>query len=193
MQTTLTDGRITLRPFSPADAPADAPALLEVARESCEEIGRWMPWSDSVTDLDGAQRFIQERLDERSKGEAHMFAVVDAATGRMLGGCGSGQINRKHDIANVVYWVRSSERGRGIAAATVRLLAPFGFGALGLQRLEIVVEPAKGPGIGVAEKGAPTSTIAVDRAMPAYGRAGRPLDVVISIGRSGPDGSRCRR
>ena len=59
MQTTLTDGRITLRPFSPADAPADAPALLEVARESCEEIGRWMPWSDSVTDLDGADYRVE--------------------------------------------------------------------------------------------------------------------------------------
>ncbi len=148
MQTNLTDGRITLRPFSPADAPA----LLEVARESSEEIGRWMPWSDSVTDLAGAQRFIQERLDERSRGEAHMFAVVDAATGRMLGGCGLSQINRKHDIANVAYWVRSSERGRGIAVAVVRLVARFGFGALGLQRLEIVVEPANGPSIRVAEK-----------------------------------------
>lgn len=148
MQTTLTDGRISLRPFSPADAPA----LLELARESCAEIGRWMPWPDSVRDLDGAQRFIQERLVEGSKGEAHMFAVVDAATGRMLGGGGLSQINRKHDIANVAYWVRSSERGRGVAVAVVRLLAPFGFGALGLQRLEIVIEPANKPSIRVAEK-----------------------------------------
>lgn len=148
METTLTDGRTTLRPFSPSDAPA----LLEVARESSEEIGRWMPWPRSVTDLDGAKRFIQERWDERSRGEAHMFAVVDAATGRMLGGGGLSQINRKHDIANVAYWVRSSERGRGIAVAVVRLLAHFGFGSLGLQRLEVVVEPANGPSSRVAEK-----------------------------------------
>jgi hypothetical protein len=36
-----------------------------------------MPWSDMIIDLDDAQRFIQERRDERSKGGAHMFAMVD--------------------------------------------------------------------------------------------------------------------
>ncbi len=148
MEAILTDGRITLRSFSPTDAPA----LLGLVRESSEEIGRWMAWTDQVTDLDGAQRFIQERSDERSRGEAHMFAVVDSATGRLLGGGGLSQINRKHDIANVAYWVRPSERGRGVAVAVVRLLAPFGFGTLGFQRLELVVEPSNGPSTRVAEK-----------------------------------------
>ncbi len=148
MQTILTDGWILLRPFSPADAPA----WLEVARESSEEIGRWMAWADSVTDPDGAQRFIQKRLDERSKGEAHMFAAVDAATGRMLGGGGLIQINRKHGIANVADRVRPSERGRGIVVAVVRLLAPFGSGAQGLQRSEIVVEPSNEPSRPVAAR-----------------------------------------
>ena len=151
MQTILTAGRILLRPFSPADAPA----LLERVRESSEEIGRWIAWTDLVTGLDGAARFIQERSDEWSKGEAHMFAVVDAATGRMLGGAGLSQNNRKHDIANVAYWVCPSERGRGIAVAVVRLLAPFGFGALGLQRLELVVEPANGPSTRIRDRGEP--------------------------------------
>ena len=148
MQTVLTDGRITLRPFSLADAQE----LLALARESAADIGPWMMWTDHVTDLAGAERFLQERLDEWSRGEGYSFAVVDAATGRLLGGCGLTQLNRKHGLANVAYWIRTGERGRGLAAAVVRLLAPFGFGALDLQRLEIVVEPPNLASQRVAEK-----------------------------------------
>ena len=162
-----------------------------------------MPWSDSVddpvADLDGAQRFIQERRDERSKGGAHRFAVVDKATGRMLGGGGSSQTNRRHDIADIASWVRSSERARGIAVAEVRLLALFRFGASGLQQSQSVVEPTNGSSSRVAEKTRAVRGRAAPRprwtARCRHGvaGAGRPLDVITSDGRSGPDGSRCRR
>lgn len=127
--------------------------------------------------------------------------MVDKATGRMLGGGGSSQTNRRHDIADIADWVRSSERARGIAVAVavVRLLALFRFGASGLQQSQSVVEPANGSSSRVAEKTRAVRGRAAPRprwtARCRHGvaGAGRPLDVITSDGRSGPDGSRCRR
>jgi RimJ/RimL family protein N-acetyltransferase len=52
----------------------------------------------------------------------------------------------------MAYWVRSSQIGRGLATAAVKLLAGFGFDELGLNRLEIVVAKGNFPSQRVAEK-----------------------------------------
>jgi len=50
------------------------------------------------------------------------------------------------------YFVRTSERGRGLAGDLSRLLVQFAFADLRLQRLEILVEPANAASLRVAEK-----------------------------------------
>lgn len=61
--------------------------------------------------------------------------------GRFLGMCGFSQFNWRHRFANVGYWVRPSQRGRGVTPAAVRLLARFGFETLELNRAEILIDP----------------------------------------------------
>lgn len=130
----------------------DAPALLELARESAADIGPRMMWTDTVTDLAGAEHFIVERLHQWDTGEGYAFVAEDRATGRLLGGGAVGHINRLHRVANLGYFVRTSERGRGLAVALSRLLAEFAFGDLWIQRLEILVEPNNAASLRVAEK-----------------------------------------
>lgn len=148
MRTSFTDGRIVIRRWRRDDAPA----LLDLVRESAAEIGSRMMWTDTVPDLAGAEQSVAERLAQWDSGEGYGFNVVDAATGRMLGGCALGHFNHKHRFGNIGYYVRTGERGRGIAVAAVRLVLQFGFEDLQLQRLEILVEPDNLPSLRVAEK-----------------------------------------
>jgi predicted enzyme related to lactoylglutathione lyase len=48
-------------------------------------------------------------------------------------------LNRVNGVCNLGYWVRSSRLGEGAAWQAALLLRDFGFGTLGLNRLEIVV------------------------------------------------------
>ncbi len=77
MRTSLTDGPILLRRWRREDAPA----VLELARESADDIGRWMMWTDSVTDLTGAEQFIAERLSQWDNDEGYCFVAVSSSTG----------------------------------------------------------------------------------------------------------------
>ena len=84
----------------------DATALLDLARESAADIGPRMMWTDTVTDLAGAEHFIVERLHQWDTGEGYAFVAEDRTTGRLLGGGAVGHINRLHRVANLGYFVR---------------------------------------------------------------------------------------
>ena len=55
-------------------------------------------------------------------------------------------------MAGLAYWVRSSQRGRGIAARAANLVTRFGFENLGLLRVEVVVSVENQASLRVAEK-----------------------------------------
>jgi RimJ/RimL family protein N-acetyltransferase len=87
-----------------------------------------------------------------SEGIEYDFVIFDTKENTFLGGCAIDQINRKHNFATLGYWVRSSQTGKGIATAAVRLISRLGFRKLGFTRLEIVVAEQNRASQRVAEK-----------------------------------------
>ncbi|MDX1546796.1 MAG: GNAT family protein [Rhodothermales bacterium] len=148
MEANYSDGRILIRPY----AEADAGALYEAARESVAEVGLWLPWCHEGYSRRDAAAWIAECPARWLRGEEHAFAIVEAGTGRYLGGVGLNAIHPLHRFANLGYWVRTTAAGRGTATAAARLAAAFGFRALGLVRVEIVVAVANAASLRVAEK-----------------------------------------
>lgn len=124
---------VLIRPYR-AD---DAPELYAAARESREEVFRWLPWCHPEYSLDEAREWIASRGHAFSEGLEYSFAIVDGDD-RYLGGCGLNMINPVHQLANLGYWVRSSAMGRGVAPAAIRRAAGFAFERTTLVRLEIV-------------------------------------------------------
>ncbi|MEW9623325.1 GNAT family N-acetyltransferase [Rhodanobacter geophilus] len=133
----LADGRLLLRPWRSADATE----LHDAVRESVASVGRWLPWCNADYGLQRAEAWAAQCRDDWRTGQQFAFAVRDAASGGLLGGCGLNQFNAMHRSANLGYWVRASRQGQGVAAAAARLVARFGFGELGLIRIEIVTLP----------------------------------------------------
>jgi len=156
----------TIRPYR-AD---DAPRLFEAARESIAEVFQWLAWCHPRYSLEEAAAWVSACDEKARQGLEYNFAIVDAQ-GRFLGGCGINQINPLHRFANLGYWVRSSETGRGVAVEAARQAARFAMLNTDLVRLEILCPVGNERSRRVAEKaGAVREGILADRLM-VHGRA----------------------
>lgn len=129
----------------------DAGALLGAALESVAEVGRWLAWCHAALTIGDIRAWIEEQIAHREAGTAFEFAIIDGG-GTFLGGCGVNRIDDEHRFANLGYWVRSTETGRGVAAAAARAVARWVFANTELERLEIVCAVGNARSQRVAEK-----------------------------------------
>jgi RimJ/RimL family protein N-acetyltransferase len=116
--------------------------MCEAVHESCDSLGRWLPWCHPGYGPADARQRIDACLAGWRSGELFSFAVCDTRGGRLLGSAGLSQHNRMHRCANAGYWIRRSAQRQGLAAAALAAVARFGFEQLGLIRVEVVVEAA---------------------------------------------------
>ena len=136
MRTELRDERISITRYRAEHIPL----LFDAARESAGgDFTRWMPWCHANYTVEESSAFVRSSEELWEKNVEYNFAVLDVATEKYLGGVSLNQINRAHGLANLGYWVRDSETGRGVAAAATLLAASFGFEDLALNRIEIIV------------------------------------------------------
>jgi ribosomal-protein-serine acetyltransferase len=147
-QTKLTDGVILLRPCKKQDAQD----LYKAIRLSLKELGAWLPFAHENYSLYETQDWVKKHPVEWKKGAAYNFAICDMKTGEIIGVCSIGDFSEMKKRANLGYWVRSDRTGRGIAVAATRLLAKWGFDALDLKRIEILVAVENARSLRVAEK-----------------------------------------
>jgi ribosomal-protein-serine acetyltransferase len=143
----FSDGVITARPFQPEDA-AD---VYSAVVESQNDVANWLQGLKGLT-LSDVESYITSQPQAWNEDKAYNFAVLDAGTNRLLGGCGLTQIDRRHRLCNLYYWIRTGSTGQGYATRSVGLMARFAFESLGLQRMEILVEPDNLASLRVAEK-----------------------------------------
>ena len=144
----LTNGVITLRPYRINDIDS----VYEAARESISELSVWMSWCHPDYSLEETRTWIESQPDRWKKGEEYNFAISHNTGGLYLGGCGLNVIDRGCGIANVGYWVRTSQTNKGIATAATLLLAQFAFKELKLNRVEFTIVADNQASLRVADK-----------------------------------------
>ncbi|HEY2625026.1 MAG TPA: GNAT family N-acetyltransferase [Dyella sp.] len=129
----LAAATLRLRPWRPGDAEA----LYEAAQESITSVGQWLPWCHPGYAWEDGVAWIEHCQSGWIRGEPYAFGIFDSE-GRLLGGIGLNRLDREHGSANLGYWVRQQEQGKGIAPAAVQAVATLAFEMLGLIRIEIV-------------------------------------------------------
>jgi RimJ/RimL family protein N-acetyltransferase len=117
----------------------DIPPLHEAVRESLPNLCRWMTWCTGDYAIEDSRSFVLKSARAWDRREEFGFAIIDVQDGSFLGSIGLNQLNPTHQFANVGYWVRVSQAGRGVASAAVLLAARFAFEKLELRRLEFVI------------------------------------------------------
>jgi RimJ/RimL family protein N-acetyltransferase len=80
------------------------------------------------------------------------FAIVDAQTGTFLGMCGLIRIDWETSESELGYVVAQAARGRGVAGRAIALISRWTFAALGLARIEAVIDVENGASLRVAER-----------------------------------------
>jgi RimJ/RimL family protein N-acetyltransferase len=119
---------LLLRPWQPDDAAA------LTSQRADPDANRWL---GPLTGEDAARSRISRWHDEWTAGEAASWAVVDGATGTVLGGGALREITGTRRSAAVVYWVGAPHRRRGVATRTVRAMASYAFEQLHRHRLSL--------------------------------------------------------
>ena len=139
----LTDGVVTLRPWSMDDLPA----LVEACNDAT--LHHWLPMIPfPYTDEDGRE-FISHQPERNAEGSGNV-GVFDAQTGALLGGCGFRALEAER--TEFGYWVASAQRGRGIAPRALTLLVRWVVENTGARRLQLHTDVANIASQRVAEK-----------------------------------------
>lgn len=128
---TLSDGVVVLRPWSGDDARFMAEAYADPAiqrynggHDRCGHPFPPMSITDAETVID---RFgAQWRTFARTGTPRVVFAVQDAGSGELIGGCGVDDWTSE-DVAQFGYWIAPSARGRGYATRAAVLLTRWLF------------------------------------------------------------------
>lgn len=147
-QPNLVSGQVLLRPYRSDDADD----LYAAARESIAEVSPWMKWCHPDYAIEESTTWIEQCAERWREGTEYNFVIADSKDGSFLGGCGLNNLNLSDRIANLGYWVRTSQTRRGIASTATRLLARFGFEELKLNRIEIIASIDNQASQRVAEK-----------------------------------------
>lgn len=130
----LTDGVVTVRPWSDADIAAVVSAGRDPAIPEMTTITR-----DGTPD--DARRFIARQRERALDGSGIPLAIAENTTGRTVGWIGANRPDLANRRADIGYWVLSAARGRGLAGRAGALFVPWVVTALGLVRAEAVIAP----------------------------------------------------
>ena len=136
----LTDGVVTLDGFRIADWRA------HLAGDD-DELARRFGWSPGDSTEETVRRAIRGwQSGWRREGRTRAWAV--RAGDELVGGC---ELRLRDDaIADLSYWTLAARRGLGYTTDAVRLVSRHAFAEMGIERIELSIEPDNAASLAVA-------------------------------------------
>ena len=141
----LRDDGLVLRPWrSP-----DAAALVAACQDP--EIPRWTAVPSPYGERD-AFAYLARAEADRLAGRELGLAIADAGSDELLGSCALARFDWHDRKAEIGYWVAAGARRRSAGSRATRLLARWGLEQLGLDRVELLANPANEASQRLAER-----------------------------------------
>jgi RimJ/RimL family protein N-acetyltransferase len=153
---TLSDGRVTLRPWSRADARFMAEATADPAIRRYNGVhdrqGRPAPPLSILEAEATIDQFLLRWRAFATTGTPSgvAFAITDTRSGELVGCCGVDDWT-KDDVAQVGYWIAADARGHGYATRAVVLLTRWLF-ELGAARVFLTIVAGNDDSLAVARR-----------------------------------------
>lgn len=138
-------GPTMLRPWRDSDVSAVTAACQD------PEISRWTRVPENYSESD-ARAFLLYRYDALLAGTTAPFAIVTSQD-QLLGSVSLLRLDPAHLRGEVGYWLAREARGQGHATRALRLIAQWGFAALGLERIDLLAATGNAPSQQVAKRG----------------------------------------
>jgi RimJ/RimL family protein N-acetyltransferase len=154
--TTLSDDKVTLRPWSRADAQFMAEASADPAIRRYNGIHDRQGNPAPPLTTGGAEAVIDQfalnwhAFATTGTPAGVGFAITDATSGELVGCCGVDDWTRE-DVAQFGYWIAEPARGRGYATRSAILLTRWLFG-LGAARVFVTIVAGNEESVAVARR-----------------------------------------
>jgi len=132
-------------------AHAHATLLTDAIEASVADLSQWLGPRYTPRTAEAVAAFIDDWSSGAANGTHYGFVAIDDDV-RCIGFGLINQVNVFHRFANLGYWVRSGQTGKGVATEITRQLADFAFSTLKLERIELVIEVSNVASQRVAEK-----------------------------------------
>jgi ribosomal-protein-serine acetyltransferase len=131
----------------------DASTLDEAIRESLADLNQWLPWARLDYTTADTTSFIRESVQAWKEERAWDYSVrlLDDPK-RHLGNISFWTVSKLGKIAEIGYWVRSTETSRGICTEAVDLLLGEAFNSLGYHKVVLRIAVGNDASDRVAEK-----------------------------------------
>jgi [ribosomal protein S5]-alanine N-acetyltransferase len=140
----LSDGVIRLRLMTEADVASVTAAVQD------PEIPRWTTVPSPYGEEE-ARHWHRIATSGIAGGTDLPTLIVDADSDELLGAAGIHGLDPATGRCSAGYWVTAPARGQGVASRAMRLLCRFAFDQLGVQRIELWIDPENARSLGVAE------------------------------------------
>lgn len=146
---TLETDRLILQRFMRRDATT----LDEAIRASLTDLNQWLPWARMDYTSGDTSAFIRDSLQAWKEDRAWDYSIRyrdDPA--RHIGNVSLWTVSKLGKIAEIGYWVRSDETGRGVCTEAVDRLLGEAFGAMGYHKAVLRIAVGNEASDRVAEK-----------------------------------------
>jgi RimJ/RimL family protein N-acetyltransferase len=135
-----------------APRPGDGAAGNEAIRESINELRPWMPWAQTVPEVEETEAVFRSGLARFVKREDLILTLWRKSDGVFVGGSGLHRIDWSVPCMEIGYWVRTSLSGQGYITEAVIGITQFAFKHLSAQRIEIRCDARNTRSAAVAER-----------------------------------------
>ncbi|HYO09487.1 MAG TPA: GNAT family protein [Tepidisphaeraceae bacterium] len=125
--------RLLLRPPRAGDGPRVNAAIVA----SAPELAAWMPWANPTPSVQETEVWCRRAAVHWLGREQLPFNLYLKGTDTCVGACGLPRIKWDIPTAEIGYWVRTPDAGKGLIAEAVAEVTRFGLDVLKLRRLEI--------------------------------------------------------
>lgn len=126
---TLETKRMILRKLRMEDVP-DVHAYA-----SDPEVSRHVAW-DTHRSMEDSRTFVGSVIEQYNNGLVSTWGIAEKESGRVIGTCGFVYWNIDHGRSEIGYAIGRDYWGRGMMSEAARAMLKFGFGRMGLNRIE---------------------------------------------------------
>ncbi|HEY3375967.1 MAG TPA: GNAT family N-acetyltransferase [Armatimonadota bacterium] len=99
----------------------------------------WLDWVERTNSVDDRRAYCKLALEQCAQGRSLVVGIWHR--GRFAGTVGLEDINTFAGTAEIGYWLGEEFQGHGLVTNTCRAIIAHAFGTLGLNRLQIRVQP----------------------------------------------------
>lgn len=140
--------QVNIRPFKPTDASELQRAVLS----SVGHISPWLDWCTPRYSLNDARAWVAESMALWEQGRAFRWVMV-AEGERQILGCVEVEVpTLEAPVGRMGYWVRRHAAGQGVCSQGAAQALDWALKSLGLERVELLIQPANEASIRVARK-----------------------------------------